>query len=366
MKVGVNYPWLNYGWDFGTPPTGWGGGSDPDWMDRIDSDLAHFKRIGISVVRWFILGDGLTYGTASDAPRFNQDTRQWNFNPPHLSEEFLAHFEALLERFQASNATAPPHVLLMPVFVDYLFCKPGVPALTGMCPDPGFIKQGRAQAINDSTKQADFLQRALQPLLQIAGEYRPTIYAWDLVNEPEWVTNNWHCDGDTGSQPIDEEAMRAFLQDGKTMIRRFDFKSTVGFWSIETIRRTHIDADINQFHFYSDSHPKKQRRLEEHSFSPEFPGIIGEFASAAAKDHWPDLKSQPQTVLNRLNCIASKNYPLALVWSFHPGSGGDAFSQWGPHVDRDIECFVFGRNCTQKRDAVRRRSPAQRRDSRLR
>jgi hypothetical protein len=354
VKVGVNYPWVNYGWDFGTPPPGWRTAADPDWMARIDGDLARFKHIGISVVRWFVLGDGLTYGTASDAPQFDQVTGQWHFNPPNISEELLVHFEALLQRFQASNATATDPVLLMPVFVDYMFCEPGVPALGGTLSKPGFIKQGRAQAINDSTKQAHFLQRALQPLLQIASVFRSTIYAWDIINEPEWVTNNWHRDGDTRNHPIDEDAMRAFIQDGKTMIRRFDFKSTIGFWSIDTIRRTHIDADINQFHFYSDSDPKEQRRLEEHSFSPDSPGIIGEFASAATKDHWPDLKSQPQTVLNRLKCIASKNYPLALVWSFSQGGGRDAFSQWGLQVERDIECFVFGRNCTQRRDAVRR------------
>ena len=341
MQVGVNYPWVNYGWDFGTPPPGWRSGSDPDWMARIDGDLAHFKRIGISVVRWFILGDGLTYGTDSDAPQFDRGTGRWSFSPPDLGKELLGHFETLLQKFHAGNTTAPP-VLLMPVFVDFKFCEPGVPALGATLADSGFIKQGRAQAINDSTMQADFLRRALEPLLQIAAKYRETIYAWDIINEPEWVTSNWHRDT-LHTHPIDEDSMRAFIEHGKTMIRSFDFKPTIGFWRIETIRKTNINADINQFHFYSD--PKKHRRLEKHAFSPEFPGIIGEFASSAAKDYWPDLKSKPQTVLNRLKFIASKNYPLAMAWSFYAGSGRDSCGQWGSHVDREIECFVFGQNC---------------------
>lgn len=356
MQVGINYPWLDYGWDFGTPPPGWRSGSDPRWVGRIDSDIARFKRIGVSVVRWFILGDGLTYGTGANAPQLDPGTGQWNFSPPDHSKDFLNHFETLLQRLLANNSKSPPPVLLMPVFVDFHFCDPGLYAAEQLfsidgpaaSPDTGFIKQGRAQAINDSTKQADFLQRALQPLLQIAASsYRSTIYAWDIINEPEWVTNNWHPDGNK-DHPIDEDSMKAFIEDGKSMIRSFDFKPTIGFNMIQTIRKTSINADINQFHFYSDPDPKRQSKLEKHPFSPQFPGIIGEFATSATQDYWPDLKSQPQSVLNRLKFIAGQNYGLALPWSFNPNNERDSRSHWDPQVDQEIECFVFGRNCPQK------------------
>ncbi len=351
MQVGVNYPWLDYGWDFGTPPPDWRSG-DPRWVARIDSDLARFKQIGISVVRWFILGDGLTYGIGNDAPQFDSGSGLWNFRPPDLNQEFLGHFETLLQRFMASNAKSPPPVLLMPVIVDFHFCEPGIYAVEQIfsldaqatSPDKGFIKQGRAQAINDSTKQTDFLQRALQPLLQVAAKsYQSTIYAWDLINEPEWVTNNWHPHG-AKNLPIEEDSMKAFIEDGKSMVRSFNFKPTIGFNRIETLKTANINADINQFHFYTEN----KRKLPAHNFSPQFPGIVGEFSTSPTKDQWPDLKPDAQTVLERLKFIAKQKYGLALPWSFNPNKERDEHSQWSPQLEQEVECFVFGRNCPQK------------------
>jgi len=38
MEVGVNYPWFDYGWDFGLAPPGWRGGqADPRWYAEIDA-----------------------------------------------------------------------------------------------------------------------------------------------------------------------------------------------------------------------------------------------------------------------------------------------------------------------------------------
>src|SRR5258708_22041585 len=71
MDAGVNYPWFSYGWDFGPAPPGWRSGNDPAWVPHIGQHLQHLAAIGISVVRWFILGDGLTYGTGPDAPKLD-------------------------------------------------------------------------------------------------------------------------------------------------------------------------------------------------------------------------------------------------------------------------------------------------------
>ena len=69
MQVGVNYPWFDYGWDFGLGPPAWRAGrSTPGWYAEIDDHLRLFQSLGISVVRWFILADGLTYGVEGAAP----------------------------------------------------------------------------------------------------------------------------------------------------------------------------------------------------------------------------------------------------------------------------------------------------------
>jgi hypothetical protein len=351
MEVGVNYPWFDYGWDFGRPPDGWRSGQDPRWVMQIDHDLELFGRIGISVVRWFILGDGLTYGTSADAPQFDPATDQWQFDPPDLSKEFLADFETLLQKLSSVNSKASRPVLLLPVFVDYKFCERGLFAVAGSSPETEitpatqWVKSGRAQAISDPTKRLRFLQRALQPLLELAAEsYRNAIYAWDIINEPEWVTNNWNPDAQK-TNPVHELAMTGFIEDSKSMIRSFGFKPTIGFNAIETIRKSGVSAEVNQFHFYSDPDPERQRKLEKSPFSSEYPGIIGEFATSSSQDYWPDLEPHPQSVLNRLRFARNQNYGLALPWSFHDKAHPDSHSGWCSQVEQEIECFVFGRNC---------------------
>ena len=69
MRVGLNYPWVDYGWDFGLAPPSWRGADrDPRWVGLIDDDLRRFQALGITVLRWFILADGLTYGSGNEAP----------------------------------------------------------------------------------------------------------------------------------------------------------------------------------------------------------------------------------------------------------------------------------------------------------
>src|ERR1700756_3942516 len=126
MDAGVNYPWFSYGWDFGPAPPGWRSGQDPGWVAHIGQHLQHLAEIGISVVRWFVLGDGLSYGTGPYAPQPERsatgDTIGWRFDPPGLAAEFEDHFEAVLQSFAAQGA-GPHPVRLMPVLCDYKFCE---------------------------------------------------------------------------------------------------------------------------------------------------------------------------------------------------------------------------------------------------
>jgi hypothetical protein len=345
MDVGVNYPWFSYGWDFGPAPAGWRGGRDPAWVPHIGQHLQHLAAIGVSVIRWFILGDGLSYGTGDDAPRpdrFAAHNRAgWKFDPPALTTEFQEQFEALLQCF-AARSTGPRPVRLMPVLVDYEFCEVGVwpvgrqdPALQQSVPDEGWVKGGRVRAITAGRQR--FIEQVLWPLLRLSSAYRDAIYAWDVFNEPEWVTNGWHPDRRNG-HPVNGSEMRAFLQDSMSAIRQAGFRSTIGFSRIETIRDTRLYANINQFHHYTNG----GRLLQRNSFDPRCPGIIGEFATSTAEDTWPELSQRGQRVLERLRLAESQGYVLALPWSFH---AADRHTSWTMDVENDVECFTQGRNC---------------------
>jgi hypothetical protein len=341
MRVGVNYPWFDYGWDFGLGPAEWRGiRSTPRWYDDIDRHLDRFRAIGLTVVRWFILADGLTYGTAAEAPRLDATSASgWSFDPPPLAQDTLDHFDELLRRFADAGRAFPGPIQLLPVLIDFYFCAPGTTPVVGSDPgdprtanpDPGWIKGGRADAIIDAAKRRRFLDEVLDPLLIVSERYPDAIYAWELMNEPDLITGGWRS-GASALHSIDQHAMTAFLEEGKEHIRRAGFKSTVGFASFTGLRRSGITADINQFHHYAGG----RRPLRRHTFDPRHPGIIGEFATAPT-DVWPELVTSGQSVLNRLKLADARGYPLAMPWSF---LASDRHTLWSAAVEREVEAFT--------------------------
>jgi hypothetical protein len=199
--------------------------------------------------------------------------------------------------------------------------------------DPGWVKQGRGDALRDPDKRSKFLAAVLDPLLSVSARHHDAIYAWELINEPDWITKGWHPNP-LASPPIPERAMREFLDDGKQRIRAAGFKPTIGFASVHTLQRSGVTAEINQFHYYPDG----REMLERHTFDPRFPGIIGEFATAAT-DVWPDLTGDFQSVAHRLSLAAERGYSLVLPWSF---LADDRHTAWSASVERDVRSFTQG------------------------
>ena len=286
------------------------------------------------MVRWFILGDGLTCGSGDTAPRPDPVLdNEWRFEVPDVDQTLMDHFDELLRRFEAVSAAADP-ILLLPMLLDFHFCEPGIqpvalrdPAGSAATYDPSWVKQGRADAIANPTTRAKFLDRVLVPLLEVSEAHRDAVYAWELINEPEWVTDGWHLDP-RAECPIGEDEMRTFLDEGRARIRAAGFRSTVGFASVDTLHASGVVAEINQFHHY----PAGARRLDPHRLQGGCPTILGEFASAP-NDLWPELSATAQTVFDRLTLAADRGYPLAMPWSFR---AGDRYTLWS---DADVLRF---------------------------
>lgn len=343
MHVGVNYPWCDYGWDFGPAPPAWRGNlAGPRWYGEIDRDLERFRSLGITVVRWFVLGDGLCYGTGTDAPwRDASNGRTWHFEPPPLDYLVRDHFDELLRRFSLTREPGRPPLQLLPVLTDFLWCQPGhLPVQlpdglgTAAGADPGWVKQGRADVVSDTRKRRRFFDEALDSLLRVSERHRDVIYAWEVMNEPDLITRGWRPPG-LAFTGIDAASMRSFLDDGLARIGRAGFRSTVGFASRAGMRASGLSAHVNQFHHY----PGGRRRLEPHTFDARYPGIIGEFATRTS-DVWPELRRTDQGMLSRLRLAEARGYPLALAWSFR---GQDRHTAWSPDVERDIAAFTAAR-----------------------
>lgn len=338
LQVGINYPWINYGWDFGAPPPGWTGGKPLDeWRAQqrrdIVADLSQFGAMGLFAVRWFILGDGTNYGFGPDAPQLVN--RRWHAEV--LPAEHPFH-QQLFEDFAFVLETcANLKLKFVPALLDFHWSFPGEPVA-----NTPVVKQGRADIVLDPAKRDAFFDRVLEPLLEISARYQDTIYAWELINEPEWCTNPRNIAPSQipadDKQQVPQEIMRDFIAEGVRRINSKNaFRSTIGFAHHETLEEWDspgLGITLHQFHYYAQN----KRKLPAHSYSDEYPCFIGEFASAVERD-WPELKRQglQQTIQQRLANVAEKGYPAAFLWS---ARGSDPATAWTKAKQEEILAFL--------------------------
>ena len=219
MLVGINYPWIDYGWDFGGPPPEWVACENlAAWQAKkrkqIEEDFRLFAAQGICAVRWFIMADGLNYGMNAWAPR--KAANGWTFDPLPAEDLFYSRlvndFEFVLQVCRNNN------LKLFPSLIDFSWCWQGNP----VAGNSGIIKGGRYDIVRDPEKRQAFLDRILDPLLELCMRYLDSIYAWELINEPEWVVGNflpwWKKDRD---RMVTRKEMKAFIAEG---IRRIKVK----------------------------------------------------------------------------------------------------------------------------------------------
>jgi hypothetical protein len=339
MWVGINYPWCDYGWDFGVPPTSWG--PRARWRSVLASHLAELRRVGVRVVRWFIVADGLGYGVGADAPRENS-SGHWTFSPPRVAQEVLDDFSALLDTFHETGH------MLMPVLLDFHFAKDAVSRGAG-----GRVSGGRASVFSEPSARRALLRNLLEPLLEVSQRHPTAIYAWDLFNEPEGCTDTGASD--RGEFPnVQLGDMIAFLREGTQCIRDHGFAATVGYrrpatslrWSALAAQRrrattmrglpTSLSGSVRpfgesfwQFHYYTNGlapgFPPRTTILGQRT-----PVILGEFATEVGREVWPDLRDQ--TIAGRLAFAQDRGIQLAMPWSFRAGTR--ALGVWsGPQAE---------------------------------
>ena len=342
MQVGINYPWIDYGWDFGDPPSAWIPAEGlAAWREtkrkRIEEDFRRFSEQGIFAVRWFLLGDGLNYGTDARAPRKEGG---WIFDPLPSGHSF---YSRLREDFEfALQACRNNNLKLFPSLIDFHWCRPGLV----MAGNPGIIKGGRHDVIRDEKKRQVFLDRVLEPLLASSLEFRDSIYAWELINEPEWVVKQFSFfRAPVKGRTVSKKEMKAFISEGVRRIhsRRLPdgsraFQSSVGFAHWASLNRwdaEELGLTLHQFHYYA----RHNRELPEHARLKLQPGILGEFATAE-EEPWPDLKAmnREQSIVNRLSLIEEKGYSACFLWS---ANAKDKASRWTE--DAHLELLAYGR-----------------------
>ena len=333
MQVGINYAWRNYAWDFGEPPASDGGaawGARAAWSPTIEEELREFKLLGLAVLRWFLLADGTTYGIGAQRPVPDaQRPGQWRFHEiPSLSDAWLDDFARLLASCEAQQ------IQLLPSIIDFHFCFPGV-SVAGA----PLVKCGRADVIVDPHKRRQFFERVVDPIIAVCQRFPATIYALELINEPEWCTDDATYQSDKKVVPL--ASMLEFISEGAARINRAGFRSTVGFAkhpSMKAWDAPGLGLTLHQWHYYCDPEVIPDNDMASHG-----PCIVGEFPSARWHA-WREL-GDAQDTRSRLAHLASKGYDGALLWSANREEEkiADPVVEWSERVRDEVAAFIAGR-----------------------
>lgn len=353
MKVGYNYAWAwnQYGSYLGA--TDW----RAKWLDYLPRDLRLLKSIGFTHVRIFLLCNGWDYGqvvekTIGPPPmpsEFGASSTHMIFEPPERPNPlYFEQFKRMLDIFRAVD------LKVIPSFVDFHLS----------------LSTPRYQAIIMPEKKPKLLA-VLDEFLKVSSA--DVIYAWEVMNEPNWTTPPLgHARG--GGQLITRQELSTFLAEACARIEAHGFDSTVGHRFISDLS-TFPTGKKRQFHYYakyktfqlpptgagatmspSEATPIAigTDPLKVPTFA-ESQAFIGEF-HGTKDEGWPwwELKGRDKgnvktALLERLKHLARLGYELALVWPdisyadidpMRPYQGDDAKGT-GKHA---VEWAEFAKN----------------------
>jgi len=361
MKVGFNYAWAweRYGMQVGpyvTPnDAAWDAYTDflsgrpvPRFLPsptitNLARNLKELSAMGISVVRWFILGSGPNFGRSPQRTLIVEGGRRrtvWKFTPPpSIDPRFTIHFRAMLEVFRAAKMQLIPSIVDFPMFAD-----------ADVRPDAnGLAYGGRADLLRDKKLRSYFINGLFLDLLLVARDFRDVIYAFEVMNEPIWLLMpdvhpelpTWKlakANEQNGAvllywPIVSSSDLTDFLTDALALVKAFDLPSTVGhrfYYDIQNFPT----GSLPQFHYYAKTVTVGGFSVGDRTSVPTFSGnpppFLGEFSSdkgsADQNKPWPDLSGK-DTTLERLKLLEAKGCQLCLIW---PDLGGKNIGDCSP------------------------------------
>ncbi len=318
--LGVNYPWLHYGDDFGQ--AAWPGGA---WTHEgmsaaastlaVRDDFAFLQQQGVRTVRVFVFADGRA------SPEFDGAGNVTGFD-----SFFYADFDALI------TLASEYDLYLMPVLLDFYW-------LDNPQTVNGVQLGGHADVVADAAKRQSFMDNALRPLLQRYGS-TGRISAWEVMNEPEWMMSG--VPGSGGSAVTIAE-MQAFVGEVVTYVHQYAAQPvTVGSARSQWLAYwQELGLDFYEFHYY-DSIGAAAPFSPYTTLGLDKPAVLGEFPTA----------STANTVTTYLTTTWQNGYAGALAWSLNAAdpysafrSVADEFKSWAQ--SHNTEATISNSTCTE-------------------
>jgi hypothetical protein len=288
--VGVNYPWVSYGSDFGDSYWGHVGVSTAKTTQIVEQDFAQLQADNVTIVRWFLWADG------HGGIHFNQDG-----SVAGLDSDFFVDMDAALEIARRHN------IRIMFVLIDFKFFE-GIPYGTD-----GHNWGGHDVLVNSKKARASFLEKAVRPLIERYA-VNENIAAWEVVNEPEWelgTSIRW------GRKEFSPRQMQSFIASVVNTIHRYSKQPvTVGSLTPSLLSLwTGVGLDFYETHSYPYTELFEPVALSNLLQRLGKPCLLGEYPTTNGS-------RKPQEYLQQ---AYSQGYAGAFAWSMR---ASDKYSRY--------------------------------------
>jgi hypothetical protein len=310
--LGANLPWLTYGCDFGAnlwQPEG--GVAQPGRRATLRVALERLAGQGTRTVRWFMLADGRAGIVESPEGRIEG-----------LDDHVFRDADAALEELERTGLQ-----VIFVLFDFHWFMARQVAE--------GVRLGGRSAVAIDADERRRLIGRVVTPLVERYGRH-PSVLAWDVLNEPEWVTRRrW---GLPRRGLVPRAAMRAFIRDVVDVIHRHGSQAaTAGSASACSLRLVEgLGLDVYQVHWYDHLDPRAPLAAPVADLGLDRAVILGEFPTRGSQRSPEDI----------VRTAREAGYAGALAWSALAGDeasdagamarslrlGGPAVGNPGPPV----------------------------------
>jgi hypothetical protein len=336
---GCNYPWstdgqtIFYGLDFGANV--WGSHLGVSTRRAaVAADFAEMAVLGFTCARWFVFCDGRSGILYEEAGL-----------PVGPDAHFFDDMDAALSIARDAG------IQLVLVLLDHRWMFDGVRD-TIADPVSGLILQarlpdGRARVLLTEAGHDALCDRVFVPMLRRYGprgaraDLADQVAAWELMNEPDWVVEEWEQDLSRHvPRPLPFDTLARLIGRFSDAVHEHTRAlATLGGGRARNLWAWDDDAlglDVLQVHQYPDvRRPDRDNDLfgvSADALAVHRAVILGEFPGNGSEQH-PDGTSPPSITLSEYLEFAVRNgYAGAWPWSF---SGTDAYGRLpvGPLVD---------------------------------
>jgi hypothetical protein len=287
FALGANLPWLRYGGDFGA--NAWqprGGLAARGLPAGVDATLASLAGAGASTIRWFLFCDGRAGIVFDDAG--------W---PVRLDEAIFADLDAAVALARRTG------VRVVFTLFDFLWCRRGRRV-------DGVRLGGHRRVLAHAPARAALLDRVVAPVLRRYGA-EPAIAAWDVVNEPDWVTRGVGARNPFAA--VGRDAMRAFVGDTASLVHTLATQPvTAGSARASGLALVRdVGLDFYQVHWYDRFERRHPIATPARALGLDRPVVLGELPTRGSRREANDL----------IAIARRAGYAGAWLWSLYAEDG---------------------------------------------